>query len=236
MSSAGLKYASPRKFTFSQRVQLNVLPPVIAFAFTRLANRCHFDVRNKKVLWDAVFEHGGILCAFWHECLGLAACHHRNTPTVHTLTSFSFDGELAARTVSSFGLKSLRGSSSRGGGRCAQAIGERPESGVPCGVDAGWSQRAAPPGQSRNRLCRGTHRSADPANAYALDKSWRLRSWDRFPIPKPGARIICRFGTPIEAPANTSHEEIEHTRLAVEEALNRMHREIEEELGDPQRI
>ncbi len=71
-------------------------------------------------------------------------------------------------------------------------------------------------------------------NAFAVSKSWRLNSWDRMPIPKPGARIICSFGAPIDPPPDTSAAAIEKTRMEVESALNRLHADIEREAGDIQ--
>jgi lysophospholipid acyltransferase (LPLAT)-like uncharacterized protein len=36
-----------------------------------------------------------------------------------------------------------------------------------------------------------------PLHAEAT-RSWRLHSWDRFMIPKPGARVVVRYGRPFE--------------------------------------
>ena len=55
------------------------------------------------------------MLAIWHETLFMACWGFRNTGG-HTLTSYSFDGELAARLVHRVGMEAVRGSSSRGGG------------------------------------------------------------------------------------------------------------------------
>ena len=36
-----------------------------------------------------------------------------------------------------------------------------------------------------------------PVHARA-DRAWRLNSWDRFLIPKPGARVTVSYGRPFE--------------------------------------
>ncbi len=42
-----------------------------------------------------------------------------------------------------------------------------------------------------------------PLHAEAR-RAWRLDSWDRFMIPKPGARVTIRYGRPFEvAPGAT---------------------------------
>ncbi len=234
MKSTALTYTSPKQFSVWQRVQLAVLPPALANSFKGLSRLCDWEVRDKHYIWDTVFEHGGILCAFWHECLGLAASHHQYTPTVHTLTSYSFDGELAARTVARFGLLSLRGSSSRGGMEALKQL----RAAVDMGCLVGWTldgprgpRREAKPGIAY--VAAKTGMPIVP-NAYALSKCWRVPSWDRFPIPKPGARIISAFGPPIAPPREVSSEAIEKTRIEVETALNMLHKTIEQELGDAQ--
>jgi len=231
VSATELKYTSPKRFSLWQRFQLGVLPFSIAASFKGLARLCEWEVRDKHYVWDTVFERGGILCAFWHECLGLAASHHQYTPTVHTLTSYSFDGELAARTVARFGLKSLRGSSSRGGMEALKQL----KTAVDLGCFVGWTLDG-PRGPRRKAKAGIAYLSAKTGmpiipNAYAVSKCWRLSSWDRFPIPKPGARIISAFGPPIAPPPDVSSEVLEKTRLEVETALNALHRAIEQELN-----
>ena len=67
--------------------------------------------------------------------------------------------------------------------------------------------------------------------AAALDRAWRLRSWDRFMIPKPFARVIYAFAEPIAPPAEDTPEAVEAVRLQVELALNALHDEIERKFG-----
>jgi lysophospholipid acyltransferase (LPLAT)-like uncharacterized protein len=44
-----------------------------------------------------------------------------------------------------------------------------------------------------------------------VSRAWRLRSWDRFTVPKPFARIVVRYGAPIEpAPGTPTAEEAAH--------------------------
>lgn len=232
MKTSGLRYRSPRKFTWWQRIQLFIFPPVVAFLFKRLVRTCAFDVYHEERLWDCIDQQQGVILAFWHEYLGLAACQFEDFPTAHTLTSFSFDGEMAARTVSWFGLKSLRGSSSTGALGALRQL----ESAAKQGCYVGWTldgpkgpRRCAKAGVAY--LSARTNLAVLP-NAYAISRAWRLPSWDRFPIPKPFSRIICAFGPVVPPPADTSSEAIEQTRAAVETALNQLQLEIEEELGE----
>jgi len=226
----GLQYESPRRFSLWQRAQLAVIPPVVAIAYKRLAAMCVFDMRDKEHFWNTYHHQGRILIAFWHEYLGLAACHFAGFPGAHTLTSYSFDGEMAARTVARFDLKSLRGSSSRGGVAALSQLQAAAEQ----GMSLGWTLDGprGPRRKAKGGIAYLAAQTGMPIvpNAYALSSCWRLKSWDRFAIPKPGARILVAFAPPIAPPADTSRDAIEATRREVEEALNTLHAALEAEL------
>jgi lysophospholipid acyltransferase (LPLAT)-like uncharacterized protein len=49
---------------------------------------------------------------------------------------------------------------------------------------------------------------------------WELKSWDRFQIPKPWAKITLVLGDPIEIPRGLSKEEMEPWRKTVQEKLD----------------
>ena len=56
------------------------------------------------------------------------------------------------------------------------------------------------------------------------DRGWRLKSWDRFLVPKPFARIAVTYGAPIvvrsdagEADLVRATEDVRRTLLAIEE-------------------
>ena len=235
MKHPALKYGSPYHFTPWQRIQLFFLPPIMAFGLKRLVRLCTFEIRGEEHFWRTYEDEGRVLCAIWHESLGLAGYHHQGIRG-YTLTSYSFDGELAARTVSWFALGAVRGSSSRGGSDALEEL----EKALELVPEVGWTldgprgpRRVAKPGIAILAARAGI---SITLNAYAMSRCWRLNSWDRFPIPKPFGHIICAFAPPIPPPANESPEAIEATRRAVETALNTLHKEIEKELGDEQVI
>jgi lysophospholipid acyltransferase (LPLAT)-like uncharacterized protein len=41
---------------------------------------------------------------------------------------------------------------------------------------------------------------------YACDKAWHLKSWDRFTIPKFGARHVLCYGEPVRVPRDADDE------------------------------
>ncbi len=230
MKLTGLNYESPQTFTFKQRVLLFLLPPLIAFAFRFLYRLCRVEVRHEEHHRRLREEGRYGIIAIWHESMALGSCLHRNK-NYHSLTSFSFDGELAARVVTCFGLEAVRGSSSRGGSQGLAEL-EKALGIVTCGFTLDGPRgprRVAKPGAAI--LAARTGAPVLPM-AFQPGPCWRMRSWDRFPIPKPFARAICVYGPLIEAPPNDSPEEVEKKRLEIEQALNQIHAELDEELGE----
>lgn len=170
-----------------------------------------------------------VLC-FWHETLPLAIYTYRNTG-FHTLTSYSYDGEIAARLIEPFGLHALRGSSSRGGAEALRelekAIQLVPIVGITNDGPKG-PRRESKPGPAI--LAARTQNPIIP-NAFAITRCKRMKSWDRLIFPAPFSRIVCAYGPAIDPPSDTSEEAIESTRLELELAMNRLQESLESELN-----
>ncbi len=170
-----------------------------------------------------------VIVAFWHEHMAFGAHIFQGT-NYHTLTSYSYDGEIAARVVRRFGLEAVRGSSSRGGSDALKGLQIALEK-TGC---VGWTldgpkgpRRIAKPGVAV--LSARTKAPIIPMSAI-IDKAWRLKSWDKFPVPKPGAKITVVFGSPIQPPKSEEAEDIETVRKEVEEVLNSNLRRLEKAL------
>jgi lysophospholipid acyltransferase (LPLAT)-like uncharacterized protein len=212
-----------------QKCQLAIIPP-IAWALARslyLSNRV--EVRDGHYFTDAI-DQGRALLGVWHESAIMAANFHRGN-NFHSLTSYSFDGELAARLISWFNEEAVRGSSSKGGSgglrQLEKALQLTPCVGLTMDGPRG-PRREAKPGLAILSARAGV--SVIP-NAFVPTSCWRMRSWDRFPVPKPGGRVICAFGAPIPPPENDSREAINAMRLKIETALNTLYDEIEAEIA-----
>jgi lysophospholipid acyltransferase (LPLAT)-like uncharacterized protein len=55
---------------------------------------------------------------------------------------------------------------------------------------------------------------------FCFEKAWRLRSWDRFALPKPWSLSTCVTTELIHVPTNIDKEGLEHYRQAVQGALD----------------
>lgn len=230
MRLPGLQYDSPNTFTFKQRVILAVVPPLAANLYKFLGATCTREVRGEEHFEGMLQTRGTALLALWHESTGILACLYKGR-NFHSTASYSFDGELAARMVHSFGAEVVRGSSSRGGSSALEnmekALGHVPAVGITLDGPRG-PRRVAKPGIAI--LAARTDTPIVPS-AVAITRCWRTRSWDRFIIPKPFAHIIYAYAPPIPAPPTEEPEDIERCRLAVETALNALHDAIEREVG-----
>lgn len=139
---------------------------------------------------------GPVLYAFTHGVLLPLAYTHRGR-RIHVLISESRDGEVITRVVEPLGFGTVRGSSSRGGTRALAELARR--------ARAGFDLAITPDGP------RGPRGSAEPGVVIvaaraevpivpvgvAASRSWRARSWDRFLVPWPGARVWVVYGEPL---------------------------------------
>jgi lysophospholipid acyltransferase (LPLAT)-like uncharacterized protein len=136
-----------------------------------------------------------VIFTLWHgEMLALLWHHRREGITV--LISEHGDGEIIARVAEALGFRTVRGSTSRGAGRALLGMSRT----VQRGGDAAFTPDG-PRGPAR-KFAPGAlivaQRTGAPVITLAVSpsRSWRLKSWDRFMIPKPFARIRIAYGNP----------------------------------------
>ena len=228
-----LNYTTPVKFSRKQHLQLAVLPPLIVNLLKGLLLTCRHEVRNQHFLTDTVQEHGRAIIAIWHETATYALYNHVGS-NYHAASSYSFDGELAARLTHGFNVECVRGSSSKGGAEVLRqleiAIGLVDCVGLTMDGPRG-PRRHAQPG-----LAILSARTGVPVVplAFSINRSWRLRTWDRMAIPKPFSRVIIDYAPPISPAESTERADVEEKRLEIETSLNNLHEALEAETGDVQ--
>ena len=173
-----------------------------------------------------------IIFAFWHNRLVVCDILRNRTidrgrPVV-LLTSLSRDGELAARAAGFRGYRIIRGSTSRGG--LASLLRLRRA------MRAGASAALAPDGP-RGPACEvqpGTLVLAQRADApimplaYAANRYWRVRSWDRLVVPKPFARLVVSIGEPVELTVDLSDDDLRAASADLQRQLNELVSRAEE--------
>ena len=133
--------------------------------------------------------------------------------------SASRDGQYVADLVHWMGIESIRGSSSK--------KGLNAENGAVRALEANRYVAFTPDGPRgpRYHMSSGpiylASRFQVPVYPLAINYSsyWELKSWDRFQIPKPFAKVTLVIGEGIHIPPDLSPEDVEHWRQVVEQKL-----------------
>lgn len=154
-----------------------------------------------------------LLC--WHDALLPVMWHHRNRG-IAAVVSEARDGQYLAAFAASLGYGLIRGSSTRGGRRALRAAIRALQQGTPVGITPDGPRgprRIAKPGAVTAAARTGAvvlpvHAEARPA--------WRARSWDRFLVPAPFAKVRVAYGEPFEVAAGGVAEEAARMRAARE--------------------
>jgi lysophospholipid acyltransferase (LPLAT)-like uncharacterized protein len=157
------------------------------------------------------------LYAFWHETMLLPTYLYRHANCC-ILVSRHADGELITQMCRHLDIKVVRGSTTRGGMEAVRQM---------LAVEDNYHLAITPDGPRgpRRRVQMGVVYLAArlglpivPAG-FGFDRPWRLRTWDRFALPKPGTRATCVTGVPIEVPSRANRQMFEAHRKKVEDEL-----------------
>jgi lysophospholipid acyltransferase (LPLAT)-like uncharacterized protein len=168
-----------------------------------LARTWRIRVVNAGYLLDLRRAERPFIFALWHGHLLPLLWHHRQQG-VMVLISEHRDGEMVARAAESLGYGLIRGSTTRGADRALISLVRELESGHEVAVTPDGPRGPA------ETFAPGALVAAQRSDSFILpvaasaDRAWRLRSWDRFVIPKPFARVTIAYATPTKVSATTS--------------------------------
>src|SRR5436309_7768184 len=187
-----------------------------------LGRTWRFRLVNGGVIQDLRSAKQPFIYSLWHGHLLPLLWYHRDQSVV-VLISEHRDGELVARAATSLGFGLIRGSSTRGAGRALISIVRELQAGREVAITPDGPRGPAA------KFAPGALVAAQRSDSFILpvvavaDRAWRLRSWDRFMIPKPFARVTIAYGTPTKVLATS-------LRAAAEEA-SRFEELMSEALG-----
>ncbi len=142
------------------------------------------------------------LFALWHGHMLPLAWFMRGRG-VYVLVSEHRDGEVIARILHALGLRTVRGSTTRGGARALVEMVRL--------LKAGESVAVTPDGPRgpARQVAPGTLMAAAKARVavtplfVTASRAWHLKTWDQFMIPKPLARVTVHFGDPVPVEADS---------------------------------
>lgn len=195
-------------------MRVSLVPPLLALALRALA-------RTWRVTRDGDLTDAPCVLAILHgEMLPIIGLH-RDAP-ITMLASRSRDGEIVARVLARLGLAAARGSRSQGGREGLAELGQAIADGriALVAVDGSRGPYGAPkPGAV---VLAARHKAPVVALRAFAAPAIRLRSWDRFCIPLPFARVMLRYRR-IEAPDDESD--------AIERALADLRAKLSDDTG-----
>lgn len=173
-------------------------------------SRAEVDPRRRELPRNYIY-------VLWHEDMLLAAYHYRAT-NLRILISQHADGELIARMCQHLGLKTVRGSTNKGGTKALRELIAASKLGHMVVTPDG------PRGPRRNVelgaifLASKTGLPIVPMG-YGYRKPWRAKSWDRMALPRPWSQACCILGEPIAVPRKLDRDGLEGYRRKVEQAM-----------------
>jgi lysophospholipid acyltransferase (LPLAT)-like uncharacterized protein len=139
---------------------------------------------------------GKILLCVWHQQFFAAIRHFKSYAAFQPslMISQSQDGDIIARIARQQGWHPVRGSSSRDGGKALKEVIERlNQTRLAAHIVDGPRGPAGIIKAGAISIARATEAAVVPFYTTA-DRAWYFKSWDRFMLPKPFARVTLRFG------------------------------------------
>jgi hypothetical protein len=183
-------------------------------------------VENEGPVYERLAEGKRVIAAIWHQRLFFALAYSLKykefNPVV--MISQSRDGDLVSPIAERLGLKTVRGSSSRGGRAAFLSMVEALHAHCLAGhvVDG--------PRGPKGIVKPGLIKIAQISDAeifplfFSSKKAWITKSWDRFLVPKPFTRVAVRWGEPVFIPKDADDRALGDYRLEVERRLIEGHK------------
>jgi hypothetical protein len=207
------------------RLTLLLGPVLFRLLTTLLFLTCRFSWVGREQLEKMNREKRPLIAAFWHYSVFLILHLSRGRRKWVAMVSASKDGEYVARIVESYGFAAVRGSRNRGGiGALKEMIRMVRQGGLSAAIVADGSQ--GPPLLAQPGAVLLASRTGVPILpvAWAADRYWLFRSWDRTVLPKPFARIVVGIGEPFLVPEGADNEVLEGHRRELETRLLAVYR------------
>jgi len=185
--------------------------------------------------WDTIqtqydAEQPFIVC-FWHARMIMATFGWQNTVQLSMLSTPHRDGKIAAMTYNRLGIKTIWGSTKKGGTEAARGMIRALKGGEAVAITPdgpkGPRQRMQ---SSAIDIARMSGAKLIPVTA-ASSASKILSTWDRLQIPTPFSRGVVSVAPPIDVPRKASAEDYEALRQSFEDRLNTMTQDLDAEFG-----
>jgi lysophospholipid acyltransferase (LPLAT)-like uncharacterized protein len=215
------------------KIRLNpTLASFLASLFIRILGvTWRLEFRGEEHVEEARRRTGRVIYAFFHGRLLALSWSHRNRK-VHVLASEHYDGDLMGRTIEWLGFGHLKGSTSRGGAKAIRELRRILSEGYDIGLTVDGPR--GPRGkiqQGATELSRLAGAAVVPVTNTARRRKIFWKSWDRFQIPAPFAKVIVEFGEPLSVPDGADAQERETLRITLEKRLGDLTAALDRDIG-----
>ncbi len=198
-----------------KKLEVLIVPPlaflILHFIYLTCKKRYHFDKdKTKDTPSIFVFWHGEIMI------LSFGYRDYRHSDKIDVIVSQHHDGEIATRLLHLLGGGTIRGSSTRGGIKALKDAFKSLNSGRDVGITPDG------PKGPRHSVADGAVVIAQKKNVPIVtmnckaSKAWRLKSWDRFSIPKP----FCTLDYYYSDPFYVTDMSLEDAKILIKERLS----------------
>ena len=176
-----------------------------ALVIRALAMTWRFRIVNDAAYRTIRANRQAFIFAFWHGQMLPLLWRHRGEDVAIVISSHR-DGEIVAGVAERLGLRTIRGSSTRGAARALLGVVRELEAGAEVAITPD-----GPRGPAR-RFASGALVAAQRVGApivgigVTANRAWFLRSWDRFMIPKPFSRVRVAYSAPTKVMAASARE------------------------------
>ena len=170
-------------------------------------------------------EGRGFILAFWHGRLLMIPMAWQRLAPMHMLISAHRDGRIIADAVTYFGVQSIPGSTRRGGSAALRTMVKRLEAGDCVGITPDG------PRGPRFKFKAGAIFTAQISGkavvpiAYAAKPAWVLRTWDKFIIPSPFAKVVIAIGEPYSPAKKLDDQQMEAAQRELERRMLQTYRD-----------
>jgi len=218
------------RFRLPEKWDVAVLSNIAWAVVATIGRTLRLTAVNSADVNRRLHEGDGQILVTWHGRTLMPLIYFRRKRVI-SLVSTSRDGEIQYRLHRRFGWDAVRGSTGRDATRAMLGAVRR--------LRAGGTIAMAPDGP------KGPAGIVQPGTLFLALKSgcpiiptgvssspaWTINSWDRFMVPKPGARTALIFGDPIVPPEGAGEEWIRETAPRLEAILHALQEQADRRVG-----
>ncbi len=213
---------------FKYRLIMSLVPlAVLICRLIRKSQRVHVIDPHKV---SPAIHHTPSIYVFWHDHQ-LGSMSSFPNLGIYVLASKSRDGDYISKALELFGFNTVRSSSSSGKLTALRGMARA--------IRQGSHVAITPDGP------RGPKHECRPGAVFlaamtgvkiipigcATEPCWRMKSWDRFIIPKPFSRMTMAFGEPLAIPTMLDETQVAVWVAELEKRLNRAEAQAEADVA-----